>query len=537
MRTRERQGHRGVRRTITQKRLRGNNQAWRSAARSGHGGLLPMNTPGHDSSIDDRIRSLAATCPRRPAVIALDSRDREQVITWSQLERESAARAGLLPGRHAAAVAPVIAFDAPNDAESLIRIVACLRSSLPPLPLDPQMPQPERASLLDAASRQYPVHVWDERHPAAPTALAGEAAQADAKIPPGYLHATGGTSGLPRLIAGPGPVRYDPQRIPNSLFKATGWRSGQRQLVVGPLHHSASFTACIQGILDANTILLHEVFRPRSIVRILAEHAVEWVQLTPVHMQWMLMGMQNGNELLPSLRAIVHTAAPCPEAVKRAWLELLGPARIFEYYGMTENIGTTLVRGDEWLRHPGTVGRGFFTQIRILDALGRNSPPSSVGEIYMRRGGFAGEAWNSGAIRHTSDGFSSVGDYGWLDGEQYLFLSPRRDDMVLVGGTNVYPAEVEAVLMTHPEILDCAVLGVPDDLIGAQLTAFVALRPGSELDEPGVRSFCTGHLSQRKVPQSVHFVEKIPRSAAGKLHRRRLRDMAGFAPTGDACDG
>lgn len=495
-----------------------------------------MNTPGHDASIDHRIRSLAAACPQRPAVIAFDSRDREQVITWSQLNQESAARADFLPRRHDAAIPPVIAFDAPNRAESLIRIMACLRSGLPPLPLDPQMPRPERASLLEAASRQYPVHVWDESRPAAPATPVGAASRADAEPPFGYLLATGGTSGCTRLIAGPGLVRYDPKRIPNSLFKATGWRSGQRQLVVGPLHHSASFTACIQGILDGDTILLQEVFRPRSTVRILAEHEVEWVQLTPVHMQWMLMGMQNGGVRLPSLRAIVHTAAPCPEAVKRAWLELLGPTRVFEYYGMTENIGTTLVCGDEWLRHPGTVGRGFFTQIRILDECGRNSPACSVGEVYMRRGGFASDAGDSVAIRHTSDGFSSVGDYGWLDGERYLFLSPRRDDMVLVGGANVYPAEIEAVLLTHPEILDCAVLGVADDLIGARLAAFIALRPGSELDESGVRSFCAGHLTQHKVPQSVSFIEEIPRSPAGKLHRRRLRDMTGFAQTGDGSD-
>jgi bile acid-coenzyme A ligase len=496
-----------------------------------------MNTPGHGNSVDDRIRSLAAECPQRPAVVAFDSRDHEQVITWSQLERESAARADLLPGRHAAAVSPVIAFDAPSSVESLIRIVACLRSSLPPLPLDPHVPRPERASLLEAASRQYPVRVWDESPPAAPKTQEDAASQAGAKPPLGFLLATGGSSGLPRLIAGPGPFRYDPRRIPNSLFKATGWRSGQRQLVVGPLHHSASFAACIQGILDANTILLHEVFRPRSTVRILAEHAVEWVQLTPVHMQWMLMAMQNGSVRLPSLRGIVHTAAPCPEAVKRAWLELLGPTRVFEYYGMTENIGTTLVRGDEWLRHPGTVGRGFFTHIKILDEHGQDSPTRSVGEVYMRRGGFAADSENSGAIRHTCDGFSSVGDYGWLDEERYLFLSPRRDDMVLVGGTNVYPAEIETVLLSHPEILDCAVLGVSDELIGARLAAFVAIRPGSELDEAGLRSFCAGHLSQHKVPQSIRFIGEIPRSAAGKLQRRRLREMTGFAQTADGSDG
>jgi bile acid-coenzyme A ligase len=255
-------------------------------------------------------------------------------------------------------------------------------------------------------------------------------------------------------------------------------------------------------------------------VRMMAEHAVEWVQLTPTHMQWMAAAIEREEPIPPSLRAIVHTAAPCPEAVKRKWIALLGPLRVFEFYAATENIGTTLVRGDEWLRHPGTVGRGFCTQIRILDSAGRLAP--SVGEIYMRKAGFSGRA--SAAVRRTADGFSSVGDYGWLDGDKYLFLSPRREDMVLVGGANVYPAEVEAALLEHPEILDCVVTGVPDDLVGSQVAAFVVRRPGAGLDEPAVRTFCAARLSPHKIPQSVHFIDQVPRTEAGKLHRRRLRE-------------
>jgi bile acid-coenzyme A ligase len=472
-------------------------------------------------SVDDRIRAIAVAHPQRPAVIGFDDRDREQVLTWSGLEQESAARLKLLPRQRGPAL---IALDAPNQVETVIRILACLRGGLPPLPLDPKAPPAERTRLLQAAGATHVVHVWTVSSQPRPAGEA-EPEPGDAAGTAGYLLASGGSSGDPRVIAHPGPVSYDRRRVPNPLLAATGWRSGQRQLIVGPLHHAAPFTACLEGLLDANTIVLQDVFRPRSTVRLMAEHAVEWVQLTPTHMQWMAMAIERESLVPPSLRAMVHTAAPCPETVKRKWIALLGPARVFEFYAATENIGTTLVRGDEWLRHPGTVGRGFCTQIRILDARGRLAP--SVGEIYMRKGGFSGEAaGRPAAVRQTADGFSSVGDYGWLDGERYLFLSPRREDMVLVGGANVYPAEVEAALLEHPQIGDCVVTDVPDDLVGSQLAAFVVRAPGAGLDEGAVRSFCAAQLSPHKVPQSVHFIDQVPRSESGKLHRRRLRDIA-----------
>jgi bile acid-coenzyme A ligase len=464
--------------------------------------------------VDHRIRSIAAASPRRPAIIAFDDRDREQAITWAGLEQESAARARLLPRHRALAV---IALDAPNRVETVVRILACLRAGLPPLPLDPKAPPAERARLLRVAGSGHLVHVWGEDGEPVPV---GEPPPEGGR-PAGYLLATGGSSGSPRVIALPG---YDQRPVPNPLFAATGWRGGQRQLIVGPLHHAAPFSACVEGLLDANTLVLQNVFRPGGAVRIAAEHAVHWIQLTPTHMQWILLAIERETVTLPALRAVVHTAAPCPEAVKRAWIELLGPLRVFEFYAATEGIGTTLVRGDEWLRRPGTVGRGFWTQIRILDERGRVVPTRSAGEIYMRKPGFA----DAVAARHTADGFSSVGDHGWLDEERYLFLSPRREDLVLIGGANVYPAEVEAVLLEHPQVVDCAVLGIPDDLIGSRLAAYIARRPGAQLDEPGVRSFCAERLSRHKIPQIVHFIEKIPRSEAGKLHRRRLREMTQY---------
>jgi bile acid-coenzyme A ligase len=484
-------------------------------------------------SIDQRCRSIAAAGPDRPAIIGFDKRGSEDTVSWRELDRGSAARAALLGGQGQDPAGAVIAFDAPSCAETVFRILACLRAGIPFLPLDPRAPPDERARLLRAAAVGRQVWLWDGQ--TSPAAQAGPpAGQAGSRARPArYLLASGSSSGRPRLIAHHGLAGYDSRRLPNPLLRATGWQGGQRQLIVGPLHHAAPLTICVEALLDGNTILLQETFSPRAAMRILDDYAVEWMALTPTHMQWMLMAVEGADPVLRSLRAIVHTAARCPGAVKRGWIDLVGPSRVFEFYAATEDIGTTLVRGDEWLRRPGTVGRGFCTQIRILDERGYELPVGSAGEVYLRRSGFAAAgAASAGAARRTADGFCTVGDHGWLDEERYLFLSPRREDMVVVGGANVYPAEVENVLADHPEIADSAVVGMPDDLVGARLIAFVVPRPAASLDAPTVLAFCAQRLSSHKVPSSVRFVDHVPRSEAGKLQRWRLQDMAVAMATG-----
>ena len=491
-------------------------------------------------SVDQRCRAIAAAGPRRLAVIGFGKRGEEDTLTWLELERESAACASMLDRLGDGSV---VAFEAPNRAKTVIHVLACLRAGVPFIPLEPKAPPGEYARLMQAAGAHQRVMLWDGRRRPSPQEAQAPGGCSDLPaqtrgVQVSYFLASGSSSGRPRLIAHPGPAGYDRARLPNPLLRATGWLSGQRQLIIGPLHHAAPFTTCVEALLDGNTILLQETFNPGAAVRILDEHAVEWLELTPTHMQWMLMAMEREEPVLRSLRAIVHTAARCPDVVKRGWIDRLGPARVFEFYAATEGIGTTLVRGDEWLRRPGTVGRGFCTQIRILDERGREQSAGSVGEVYMRRSGFSVRtAGVGGTVRRAAGGFSSVGDYGWLDQDRYLFLSPRREDMVVVGGANVYPAEVENVLAEHPEILDSAVTGAAEDLIGTRLVAFIVPRLGAVLDEPTVLAFCSERLSKHKVPSAVRFVDQVPRSDAGKLQRWKLRDTADVMAAEDEEDG
>jgi bile acid-coenzyme A ligase len=248
----------------------------------------------------------------------------------------------------------------------------------------------------------------------------------------------------------------------------------------------------------------------------------EWVSLTPYHLR-QLIDVAHRHRVQPAgVRGLVHLAAPCPAHLKRKAIDLFGPQRVFEMYGCTEGIGLTMVRGDQWLRRPGTVGRGFFTQIRILDRSGRPVPLGQPGEVYLRSGVAGRPVYLRSAdnARVTTDGFVSVGDHGWQDGEGFLYLEPRQLGRVQVGGETVIPSEVEAVLMECPDVSDAAVLGVPDDRLGESLVALVVAAGAA--DAKALKRFLRGRLARPKVPRTVVFVERLPRTEAGKLDRRQL---------------
>jgi bile acid-coenzyme A ligase len=297
----------------------------------------------------------------------------------------------------------------------------------------------------------------------------------------------------------------------------------------------APFTYCVTGLLDANTIIIPPRFEPAEAWKIIPRYGVQWLQLTPTHMSRMAASSSCGTESLSQVRGILHTAAFCPSETKRRWIELAGPSRIFELYGATEDIGYTLASGQEWLERPGTVGRGILTQIRILDERLRPLPTGTVGRVFMRRlrspagrsrylgavaPGTAGTG-TAGAVL-AEDGFRSVGDYGWLDDDGYLFLKSRREDMIIVAGKNVYLAEIENVIAEHPLVCDVAVLGAPDPVFGSKVVAVISTHGNQPLGLVDIIGHCQGRLAVHQMPQRVHQVTEVPRNEAGKIQRWSL---------------
>lgn len=481
-----------------------------------------MSTP-----IRQRITDIAASSPEGHAVIGFDENSTEQVLTWRELAEFSRQRADALMANAARWTGPgVIAVEATNTIQAVVDIVAALSAELPLLPLNPTSPQPERDQLVNFVARKYGqvqligddvLHTADEP---------GQSPNSVGRI--AYLLPTGGSSGRPKISIRTGPLGYDPMEVPWPLRRKAGWRSGQRQLILGPLHHAAPFTTLLDGLLDANTTILPPIFLPAWTVNLVERYAVEWIQLTPAHMRTILLLAEPEPAAFASVRTVLHTAAPCDSLTKRKWLELVGPQHLYEVYSATENIGGTMVRGDEWELRPGTVGRGLFTRISIRDETGNRLGHGEIGKVFMRAGRGSADRTYLGdqTLETTADGYASVGDHGWLDKDGYLFLTPRRHDVINVGGEKVYPNEVEAQLLEHPGVLDAVVVAIEEDVLGSTVGAYVVRKPDSSVSGRDLMTHCRSRLANYKVPTSVTFVDQVPRSAAGKLERWRLVDRS-----------
>jgi bile acid-coenzyme A ligase len=280
-------------------------------------------------------------------------------------------------------------------------------------------------------------------------------------------------------------------------------------------------------------------FDPAYALDLIERHRVNWLFLAPTMLRRMLRvpGIERRN--LSSLQAVYHAGAPTPDWLREAWIDLIGAERMHEAFGATEAVGFVSIRGDEWLEHRGSVGRPRRTELRILDEQGCPVGTGVTGEIFMRPSEPDQPTYRylgAPAARTTSDGFTSVGDLGWLDEEGYLYVADRRVDLILSGGANIYPAEVEAALSAHPLVADVAVVGLPDDDWGQRVHAIIQLADGStppstaELD-----AFCRARLASYKRPKTYEFVGRLCRSESAKLRRSQLiaerQDAAATRPT------
>jgi long-chain acyl-CoA synthetase len=228
-----------------------------------------------------------------------------------------------------------------------------------------------------------------------------------------------------------------------------------------------------------------------------------------------------------SLRHVIHAAAPCPAEVKRAMIEWWGPV-IYEFYGSTESGPVTFVASAEALTKPGTVGRlAPGAEIKILDEAGRTLAPGEVGEIYSRISAYPDFTYHNHADKRREierEGFITSGDVGYFDADGYLFLCDRKRDMVISGGVNIYPAEIEAVLHTMPAIADCAVFGVPDEEYGETLMAVIEPVNGARVDLAQIRAELSRKLANYKVPKTIEVRANLPREDSGKIFKRKMRD-------------
>jgi len=343
---------------------------------------------------------------------------------------------------------------------------------------------------------------------------------------------TSGTTGRPKGVdreVRPGGQTALYQRI----FATADMAAGDVHLCTGPLYHAAplSFSLALP-LLHGMTVVLMDGWDAEETLRLVEKHKVTHTHVVPTmfHRLLALPDDVRARYDVSSLRHILHGAAPCPVDVKKRTIEWLGPV-VYEYYAATEG-GGTFVDSDEWMAKPGTVGKPTEEGVvRIEDDNGDELPAGEIGTVYLRasaQGRFRYYKDNEKTEASYHGDYFTVGDHGYLDEDGYLFLTGRIAELIISGGVNIYPAEVDAVLLTHPAVGDVGTIGVPDEEWGERVVAVVEPKPGVEptpqLAEALI-AFCREQLAHYKCPRTVEFVEQLPRHDNGKLYRRKLRDL------------
>jgi long-chain acyl-CoA synthetase len=340
-----------------------------------------------------------------------------------------------------------------------------------------------------------------------------------------------GTTGRPKGIFRPLPDTVPGTGGPGALAQVWRLREGMTYLSPAPLYHSAPTGGVALTIRLNGTIVIMERFDPEQFLALVERYRVSHTQMVPTMFSRLLKLPEEVRRRydLSSLEGVVHAAAPCPVPVKEAMIEWLGPI-LLEYYAATEGIGMTVCDSHEWTAHKGTVGRALVGNLLILDDQGQECPTGEEGTVWFR-GEANFEYFNDPAktaeARDRQAGISTVGDVGRVDEDGYLYLTDRKTYMIISGGVNIYPQETENLLVTHPKVLDAAVIGVPNEDLGEEVKAVVQLAPGvspSAGIEKELIGFCREHLAHFKCPRSVDFTDELPRLPTGKLYKRLLRD-------------
>jgi bile acid-coenzyme A ligase len=472
-------------------------------------------------SIGRIIGWLAEQAPDRPAVTFED-----HTVTRLELEKR-ANRLARAYEQLGVTQNDLVTIALPNGIEFYESALAVWKLGATPQPVSARLPQHEREAIVGLADPKLVIGVEPGSlgsRTVLPAGFQPAPSWSDAPLPERtarYWKAptSGGSTGRPKLIVAEDRGEFDPEQ---GLFQMLPNRA---QLVPGPLYHNAPFTTSMLGLFTGNHIVVLPRFDALRTLECIERYRIDFVVLVPtmMHRIWRLGDEVRKRFDLSSLRIMVHMAAPCPGWLKEAWIDWLGPDRVHELYAGTELQSVTWITGAEWLEHRGSVGKPLLGgRMKIVDEHGHEAPRCSIGEIYMRPDAGPGTTYHYiGAEPKSLDGWESLGDMGWMDQDGYIYLADRQTDMILRGGANVYPAEVEAAIDAHPQVRSSAVIGLPDEDLGQRIHAIVDA-PGDMTDE-ALLEHLTERLARYKIPQSFEFVSEPLRDDDGKVRRPALR--------------
>jgi bile acid-coenzyme A ligase len=479
-------------------------------------------------------RRLTMLAEQHPDRLAITCGDRS--ITRADLDSAANRLArDLLEG--GATAGDMITVALPNSVEWFIAFAACWKIGAIPQPVSAQLPERELQAILELADPSVVIGV--------PPALAGgrrtlpmgyrpDPAVPDVPLPDAISPAwkaptSGGSTGRPKLIVSGDPALSDPDAPP--LFGTTDGC----MVVPAPLYHNGPIVWSCSAWLGGSHVVVLPRFDPLATLDAIDRYRADTVYLVPTMMKriWRLPEDVRDSYDLTSLVSVWHLAEPCPPWLKDVWIDWLGADRIFELYAGTEAQAATVITGTEWLEHRGSVGRPAPGTVMICDSEGKELAAGQEGEVWLRTVRDRPTYRYIGAsARRREGGWESLGDVGWLDGDNYLYLGDRLEDMILTGGANVYPAEVEAALQEHPDVRSVAVIGLPDDDLGN--VVHVIVEADQETVPPAdLLAFAADRLARYKVPRSVEYTDQPLRNEAGKVRRSALRGQRVASPTPD----
>jgi long-chain acyl-CoA synthetase len=348
---------------------------------------------------------------------------------------------------------------------------------------------------------------------------------------PNAVFYTSGTTGKPKGVRREAPTAEQAAAMLQMAISMYAPTPDARTQIIGPMYHNGPYTwGVVMLQAGAEEIHLAKRFDAEGLLRAIEEHRLTHLFLVPTMFVWLLKLPKEIRQKydVSSLQHVVHAAAPCSVEVKRQMIDWWGPV-IAEFYGSTETTAITFCNSEQWLAHPGTVGCALDNvELRIISDSGDVLPAGEVGTIYARNFNCTDFTYIGAEQKRQEvelDGLVTAGDIGYLDQDGFLFLCDRKNDMVISGGVNIYPAEIEACLVNLQGVMDCAVFGIPDDEYGESLVAIVQQDPAHKVDAQQVTDYVAKHLAKYKVPKLVEFVTELPREDSGKIMKRKLRDV------------
>ncbi|MFZ4718027.1 MAG: AMP-binding protein [Ilumatobacteraceae bacterium] len=474
-------------------------------------------------SFSRQLRALADAAPDRPAITCgQDALTRRELV-------EAGDDLAVHLHEHGVREGDMVTVAVPNSIDWFIAYLAIWRLGAIPQPISSRLPQREVDAILELANPSAVVGAAEGSIPGRVCiplgfrAPKGDASHLPDAVSPAWKAPTsGGSTGRPKLIVSGDPALFDTEAPPTLLLGTDGCL-----VMPGPLYHNGPAVWSCQALLNGNHVVLLPRFDAEATLAAIEQYRGTVLYMVPTMMKriWRLHDDVRHRFDLSSLRVVWHLAEPCPEWLKQCWIDWLGPERIYELYAGTEAQTATIISGADWLAHRGSVGRPQDGTVMITDEDGNVLPPGEQGEVWMRSLRDTPTYRYVGAAARTREGgWESLGDMGHLDDDGYLYLGDRAADMILSGGANIYPAEIEAALQEHAGIHSCAVIGLPDEDKGNVVHAIIEA-DSQQIDLDELKTFLGERLVTYKLPRTFEFVDAPLRDDAGKVRRSALRQQ------------